>query len=140
KFERPKADDPNKGTINEKRHGAFPVAVALETKVPAAWLRKIDSFAEDDVPVDKRPTVRVVAIGHGGVFIAPTLSPVREKLLLDTCNWLLGRDDLLAKDNRTWEYPRVTLTAAEKNLWKLGAWLGLPLVCIYLGMVMWLVR
>src|SRR5262249_16282669 len=102
--------------------------------------RPLGKGGEGSVSAEKRPTVRVAVIGHGGVFIAPTLSPVREKLLLDTCNWLLGRDDLLAKDNRTWEYPRVTLRAGEKNLWQLGAWLGLPLVCVYLGMVMWLVR
>ena len=36
-YEPPKADDPNKGTRDEKRRGPFPLAVAVETTVPAEW-------------------------------------------------------------------------------------------------------
>ncbi len=132
KFERPKADDPNRGTLNAERKGPFPIGVAVEAKVPAAW------YGEDRPATT--PSVRIAVVGHGGVFIAPTLNAAKEKLLLDTCNWLLGRDDLLAKDHITWSFPRVSLDATEQPLWKWGAGLGLPLVFVYLGLAMWLVR
>src|SRR5262249_732218 len=85
RFEEPKPGDRDRGTVREKRRGQFPIAVAVETKLPASWYR--DSKSATPAPV------RLAVIGHGGVFMGPTLSPVREKLLLDVSNWLLGRDD-----------------------------------------------
>jgi hypothetical protein len=123
-------DDPKKGTADEERHGPFPIGVAVETQVPASW------FDKDSA---KAPKVRVAVIGSGGAFVGPTLSPLKEKLFLDTVNWLLGRDDLLAKDSETWEYPRVELTPLELNCWYAVSY-GLPVLFIYMGMVVWLVR
>ena len=82
----------------------------------------------------------VEVIGHGGVFVGPNLTPVREKLLLDSCNWLLGRDDLLAKDNEVWEYPRVLLSDTQRNLWHWGTFLGMPLFFVYVGIMVFMVR
>jgi len=84
--------------------------------------------------------VRVAVIGHGGVFIGNTLPAVKEKLLLDVCNWLLGRDDLLAKAEHRWQYPRVTLADSQQALWQWGTRLGLPLLFAYLGLVVLMVR
>jgi hypothetical protein len=131
RFKPPATDDPDRGTVKERRRGQFPLAVAAETKLPASW------YGDSDA---KPATVRVAVIGHGGVFIGPNLSPVREKLLLDVTNWLLGRDDLLARDAETWQYPRVELTDTEHELWQWGARLGLPLLFVYLGCAMVLVR
>ena len=50
------------------------------------------------------------------------------------------RDDLLAKQQETWSFPRVELTDAEEKLWHWGAFLGLPIAFMYLGMLMWFVR
>jgi hypothetical protein len=132
KFERPKPDDPNRGTVNEKRRGPFPVGVAVKTKLPADWF--------PGTPGQTPPTVRLAVIGHGGIFIANTLSPLREKLLLDTCNWLLGREDLLNKDYQTWKFPRLQMSDNEQSLWKLGTRVGLPLMFVYLGLVMFFIR
>ena len=131
-YERPKQDDPNRGTVQEKRRGPFPIGVAVETTVPAAWY--------DGKPPATLPKVRVAVVGHGGVFMGENLKPMNEKLFLDTANWLMGRDDLLARDRGTWEYPRVELSDTENSLWQWGTRLGLPLLFVYLGMVMWLVR
>jgi hypothetical protein len=131
RFEKPK-DDPKKGTVEEKRKGQFPIGVAVETQLPASWY----SGEEKARPA----TVRLAVLGHGAVFSGINLSPVREKLLLDTCNWLLGRDDLLAQDNVTWEYPRVNLSDTSLSLWQWGTRLGLPLLFVYLGMVVLMVR
>lgn len=131
RFERPKDDDPARGTINEKRRGRFPIGVALETTVPPSW------YGEKEGSPAK---VRLAVIGHGGVFSGQSLNPTKEKLFLDVANWLLGRDDLLARDNLTWEYPRVSLGPTAKAIWQWGLWLGLPLLVVYLGMIMWLVR
>ena len=96
RFEPPKADDPTKGTFDEKRRGPFPIAVAVEVPVPESWQEGKDA----------KPTmVRLAVIGSGGIFVGQTLSPAREELLLDTCNWLLGRDDLLPKVERGVEIP-----------------------------------
>jgi hypothetical protein len=127
----PSKDDPNKGTLDEKRRGPFPVGVAVETMTPAAW------YAEGG---GKPVPVRVAAIGQGGLFVGAELSPTREKLLLSTCNWLLGRDDHLPRDDRPWSYPRVNLEPQQKELWRWGTFLGLPAVFAYLGMVVLLVR
>ena len=95
----------------------------------------------------KRATpVRVVAIGHGGLFADETWSTAREKVLLDTCNWLLGRDDLLSRDDRAqnpeteWRYPRLNLEAQDRALWQWGLGLGLPVLCLYLGVLVLLMR
>jgi hypothetical protein len=131
RFEPPKANDFSRGTVDEKRRGPFPVGLAVETSVPATW------YSDKDA---KPGTVRVAAIGHGGVFIGTNLSPVREKLLLDVSNWLLGRDDLLTKDEHRWEYPRVALSERQQALWQWGTRLGLPVVFAYLGLVVLMVR
>ena len=106
--------------------------MAVQTTLPADWYSG-DANA-------KPATVRVAAIGHGGVFMGQTLTPAREKLLLDTCNWLLGRDDLLAKADQQWQYPRATLTATQRSLWEWGTRLGLPVLFVYLGVVVLMVR
>lgn len=131
RFEPPKPDDPMKGTRDEKRRGPFPIGVAFETTLPAGWYESKD---------DKPATVRVAAIGHGGLFSGTELSPAKERLFLNTCNWLLGRDDLLPRADRPWQYPRVQMSPYEQSLWHWGAWLGLPALFAYLGLVVLMVR
>jgi hypothetical protein len=130
-FEPPKTPPTGKETVTQEREGSFSVALGVEVPVPASWA---ESNAE------RAATVRLAVIGHGGVFGGPKLTPAREKLLLDTCNWLLGRDDLLARDQGTWKYPRVELDETEVRLWQWGTLLGMPLVCLYLGVVVLMVR
>jgi hypothetical protein len=132
RFEPPKPDDPNAGTPDEKRRGPFPIGVAVETNVPADWYA--------DAKNTKPARVRVAAIGNGSLFTGTTLTPAKEELLLDTCNWLLGRDDLLPRADRVWDYPRVSLTSREYTLWRWGAWLGLPGLFTYMGLVVLMVR
>jgi hypothetical protein len=127
----PGKDDPNKGTVDEKRRGPFPIGVAIETKTPAAW------YAEG---AGKPTSIRVAAIGHGGLFVGTELSPAKETLLLNTCNWLLGRDDRLPQAEQVWQYPRVALTSQAHWLWRWGGWLALPIGFAYLGLVVLLVR
>jgi hypothetical protein len=131
RYEPPKDNDPAKGKLDEKRRGPFPIGVSVETSVPAAWYTNKNA---------KPATARVAAIGHGGLFIGPTLPPVKEKLLLDICNWLLGRDDLLTKDENRWQYPRITLSDSQQSLWQWGMRLGLPVLFAYLGLVVLMVR
>jgi hypothetical protein len=131
RYEPPAATDFTKGTLDEKRRGPFPIGIAVETRVPAAWSTDKDA---------KPANVRLAAIGQGGVFIGQTLPPVKEKLLLDTCNWLLGRDDLLTNDKHPWQYPRVELTEREQTLWQWGTRLGLPVAFAYLGLMVLMVR
>jgi hypothetical protein len=131
RFEPPKMDDPTKGTLDEKRRGPFPIGVAIETPLPADW------FADSKPPATD---VRVAAIGSGGVFTGTELAPAKEELLLNTCNWLLGRDDLLPRADQTWSYPRVSLDPKTYTVWRWGAWLGLPIVFAYLGLVVLMLR
>ncbi len=132
RYEPPKKGDLDQGTLAEKRQGQFPIGVAAEVKVPESW--------SDGGAKSTAQQVRVAVIGHGGVFMGPTLNPVQEKLLLDVSNWLLGRDDLLARDERSWEYPRVEMGEQAIMLWQWFAGLGLPLVFVLLGCVVLLVR
>lgn len=114
--------------LDRTRRGSFPIAVTVETTLPVAW------------GAPRSEKVRVAAIGHGGVFAGEKLPPANEKLLLDTCNWLLGRQDSLAQDNKLWDYPRVDLTVRQHAFWQWGAWFGLPAIVFFLGLVVLLVR
>jgi hypothetical protein len=132
RFEPSKPDDPAKGTPDEKRRGPFPIGVAIETKIPADWYEGTKSA--------EPATVRLAAIGNGSLFSGGELSPAKEELVLDSCNWLLGRDDLLPQADRVWRFPRVSLTAREHTLWRWAGWLGLPGLFAYLGLVVLMVR
>jgi hypothetical protein len=131
RFEPPKPDDPTKGTLDEKRRGPFPIGVAVETRVPVGWYPD---------PGGRPALVRVAAVGNGGLFTGLDLPPAKEELLLNTCNWLLGRDDLLPSNESVWKYPRVALDQTAHDLWHWGTWLGLPGVFTYVGLVVLLVR
>jgi hypothetical protein len=126
-----KPDDPNKDTVRETRKGPFPIAAAVEAKPPDNWA------SGGAKPADR---VRVAVIGHGGVFSGASLKPIQERLLLDTCNWLLGRDELLAHEEETWTYPRVHLTENEQAWWTWGTLLASLAFFPYLGGIVWFVR
>jgi hypothetical protein len=107
---------------NPQTSGQWPIGVALEARLPKSWN-----------PDQK--TVRVAVIGHGGVFIGNQLSPARERLLVDTCNWLLGREEMLNREHIPWEFPRIALSENAKHLWVWATWLGIPALFFYLGVV-----
>jgi hypothetical protein len=130
RFEPPKPADAARDTPEKKRQGYFPIGVAVETPIPGSW------YSGKEKPA----TARVAVIGSGGLFVGENLPPVKEELLLDVCNWLIGRDDLLTQDKGRWEYPRVSLSARDHVLWQWGARLGLPLLFAYLGLMVLLVR
>jgi hypothetical protein len=131
RYEPPKSDTIVGESLDKSRLGPFPIGVALETTVPKDW------YTDKDAQPAK---ARVAAIGQGGVFIGKSLSPAKEKLLLDTSNWLLGRDDLLTKGDDPWQYPRVTLGDTQLALWQWGTRLGMPVLFAYLGLIVLMVR
>jgi hypothetical protein len=126
-YEPARPDDPVTDPYEAKRLGPFPVGVAVE--VPN-WY---------STATNEAPPLRVAAIGQGGVFIGRTLDPAHEKLLLDTCNWLLGRDEQLTSQGAEWKYPRVQLDDRSRALWLWGVMGGLPLLVAFAGLVvvMW---
>src|SRR5207253_1056341 len=169
RFEPPKPDDPTRGTRDEHRRGAFSVGIGVETTVPAEWVDPqsaalkaaslvgagadvIDPagtvFAESLVPADlyakpgsKSTPVRLAAIGHGGWFVGPELSPAKEGLLVTICNWLLHRDERLPNASaEAWRFPRVTLSDRAHTLWIWGMLLALPGLFVYLGSLVLLKR
>jgi hypothetical protein len=127
-YEPSKADEQVTDPFDAKRLGPFPIGVAVE--VPN-WYSTTTADA---------PPLRVAAIGQGGLFIGPKLSPAKEKLLLDTCNWLLGRDTQLTRPGAEWKYPRLELTDQTRSLWLWGVVGGLPLLFLYLGLVVAMLR
>jgi hypothetical protein len=131
RYEPPKSETFPGDPLDKSRLGPFPIGVALETTVPKDW------YSDKDAQPAK---VRIAAIGQGGVFIGKTLTPAKEKLLLDVSNWLLGRDDLLTKGNEPWQYPRVALGETPLALWQWGTRLGLPVFFAYLGLIVLMVR
>jgi hypothetical protein len=155
RYEPPRPGDPTTGTLDEKRTGPFPIGVAVEVKPWACEDQTLQTGALIGLPGvssgsglasaisaagAKPPTTRVVVIGHGGVFMGPSLTPIKEKLLLDVCNWLMHRDDLLTKPGQVWEYPRVQLSEQAQTLWAWSTRLGMPGLFIYLGLVVLMVR
>jgi hypothetical protein len=166
KFDPAKPGDPKKGTRDEERRGPFPVGVAVETPIPVDWLDQdkatgfgpASAAAAAALPFDhglsaavvsaaaevvKRPTVRIVALGHGGLFTGKRLDPAAETLLLHAVNWQLRRDDRLpaeVADGDKWRFPRVDLSARQFRVWHLATFLGLPALIAYFGMIALMVR
>lgn len=90
-----------------------------------------------------RPTVRVVALGHGGLFTGKKLDPAQETLLLHSLNWQLKRDDRLPQDvpdDKKWRYPRANLAPREFTIWRWGTFVGLPLLVVYFGLIALMIR
>jgi hypothetical protein len=126
----PDLKDRNRGTLDARRRGAFPVGAAVEAAVPSTW------------GGPKGQSARVAVIGQGDVFTGTQLSPARERLLMQTTNWLLGRNDYLPSAEHPWNYPRLPLTPDQ---WQYRRWLdatswGLPVLFAYLGFVVLLYR
>jgi len=90
----------------------------------------------------KRESVRVIALGHGGMFTGKKLDPGSETLLLHSCNWLLKRDDRLPTDLPTearWQYPRAEISPGGIVIWRAVAF-GLPVLAIYFGLIAFIIR
>ena len=69
------------------------------------------------------------------------LAPLQEKTaatLEDYKKWL--QNDLLPRSDRTWSFPRVSLSGKEFTVWHYGTWLGLPAVFMFMGVVVVLWR
>ena len=157
------ADKKDGGGASVERRGPFSIALAAELPLPEKWL--IDAAAEhyrySDLPAltrllaitqrahDSQKRTRFIVLGHGGLFSKPELNPATEQLLLLACNWLLKRDERLPHVadpgapiaiDRPWEYPRVEMSPGTKEMWHWGAFLGLPALCVYLGLVVLMIR
>lgn len=150
-------DDPNLGTLLERRQGPLPVAAAAVVELPRSWTpeRSEEAWAASIValaglplhsagvlvaPRTTKETERLAVVGSGAAFVGKNLTPVQQKLLLDLSNWLLGRDDLLARNQETWEYPRVAFSETSYLLWQWFTRLGLPVFFVVLGATVLLVR
>jgi hypothetical protein len=151
--------DPKWGTRQAERRGPFPVGVAIESKIPAAWVNEdygreqaasvllmpLDSILATGVTVAAnkldRPTQRLVVFGSGNIFSGAKLEPAQEKLLLHSVNWLTGREDRLPRtDAPAWSFPRVEMTSRDKMLWRLGTAVVLPLSVVFLGLMVTMFR
>jgi hypothetical protein len=126
RFETPAPEDPDNGTLEARRRGPFTVGVAVETNLPESW--------------NVQGKVRVAALGEAGLFTGAELTAGQERLLLDTCNWLLGREEQLARPAPEWSYPRVEMSQEARTLWVWGARLGLPELFAFFGLIMLLIR
>jgi hypothetical protein len=168
RYEPTKPDSPIYGTREAERRGPFPIGVAVETTVPAEWRGNSKSAATNAallaasavgpaapfelatqalVPADsyagstKTIPLRVAAIGQGGAFSEPVLSPAKEQFLLQICNWLLSRDERMPHEAEThWQYPRVTLSQPCSSLWRNGTLIVMPAAMAFLGAFVLLVR
>jgi len=151
--------DPKWNTRQAERRGAFPVGVAVEGKIPAAWVKpeyeagqfaaglltRLDGVLAAGLTVAAaqldRPSGRLVVFGSGHVFSGPTLAAPQEKLLLHSVNWLTGRDDRLPRaDQPAWSFPRVEMPPRDVRLWRLGTAVGLPLLAVFAGLMVVMIR
>jgi len=147
------------GTRQAERKGPFPVGVAIESKIPAAWMNEAYDREEFGagllMPIDgvlaagltaaatklDRPVERLIVFGSGNIFTGAKLDAPQEKLLLHSANWLTGRADRLPRaDLPQWEFPRVEMTDREFYLWRYGTAIGLPLLAVYLGLLATMLR
>jgi hypothetical protein len=111
---------------------SFCIGAAIERTVPDDWLT-------DNKETKKK--IRVAAIGNGQLFTDEEMTPAKERLLVNTCNWLVGRGDYLARDSGNhWQFPRLQMDETTFLSWIGGATLGPPAVFAYLGFVVFLLR
>lgn len=151
--------DRKQGSRAAERKGPFPIGVAVEGKIPAAWFDEAydrEAFAAAMLsPLDgvfaagltaaatklERPTGRLIVFGSGSLFSGSKLEPPQEKLLVHSANWLTGRADRLPHaDLPPWQFPRVEMTPREFHLWRYGTAIGLPLLAVYLGLMAMMLR
>jgi hypothetical protein len=117
--------------------GGLPMGVAIESFQPA----ELWAPATGKSDADKSPhRVRLAAVGQANWLAGTKMSPANETLLVDTCNWLLKRDDRLPKAKETWQYPRVQLSERDQGLWRWSMFLGLPWTITCVGLVVLMVR
>ncbi len=155
-------DDPKRNTHQEERKTSFPIAVAVQSRIPAAWVneeyQRQEAAAALLSPTDNLyaagltvaaakldcPLQRTVVFGSGNLFSGKELSPPQERLLVHSVNWLTGRADRLpapaTEKTREWHYPRVSMTERDLWLWRLGTLVGLPLAVAGLGLFALMVR
>jgi hypothetical protein len=117
--------------------GGLPMGVAIESfQPPELW-----TPATGKSDAEKAPhRVRLAAVGQANWIAGAKLSPANETLLVDTCNWLLKRDDRMPKSKETWEYPRAQLSLRDRLLWQLSMLFGLPWVIFNAGVVVLMMR
>ena len=124
----------DKDPYTERRKGPFPIGVAAEEELPAAWFKE----------GERRPgLVRSAVVGESWWLVGPVLDPARERLAVDLAQWLVGRDDALAREpglDDEWRYPRVGMSPREQGLWSRGALLGLPVLAGFAGFAVRLYR
>ncbi len=127
------SDQPqNTGKKVTTDEGYYPIGAAADVTVPPTWSKS---------PTTAPRTTRVAVIGNGRLFVDEELNPAKERLLVDVCNWLVGRDDLLPRVGPdVWKYPRVTLEEREKELWHWSILVGLPALFAYFGLVVLMIR
>jgi hypothetical protein len=125
--------------------GLASLGVGFPTGLPVAGLPTetfLPALPESDRP--KPPTVRLVVLGHGGLFTGEkSMAPGEEALLLHALNWQLRRDDKLPQAvtaGQEWKYPRVKLDAVQKAAWTGGAVALLPLTCAVFGVIVLMIR
>jgi len=162
RYEPTPADDPKRNTREEERKTSFPIAVAIESKIPAAWINedyeRQEAAAALLTPMDStfavgltvaadqlaRPTQRTVVFGSGSLFSGKELTPPQEKLLVHTVNWLTSREDRLPKPatdaTPEWHYPRVAMSDRDRFLWRYGTWVGLPTIVAFIGLLAMMIR
>ena len=88
-----------------------------------------------------RPTQRLIVFGSGNLFAGSKLEPAQEKLLLHSVNWLTDRADRLPQaELPPWSFPRVQMSERDAKLWRLGIAVGLPLLAVYVGLTVMMVR
>ena len=120
--------------FTERRKGPFPVGVAAEELLPESWFKE----------GERRPgPVRTAVVGESWWLVGPTLDPARERLAVDLAQWLVGRDDTLARKpdaDHEWRYPRLGMSPREQGLWSRMALLGLPVMAAFSGFAVLLYR
>jgi hypothetical protein len=125
--------------------GLSSISTPLDGGLLAAGLTAQTGLSRDAandtlVPQTTRKTGRLVVIGNGGVFTGQQLPPANEQLLLHSCNWLLHRDERLPRTDGEWTYPRLDRGERDNFLWRNGATFGLPLLFLYVGLIVLIVR
>jgi len=109
---------------SEDRKGPFTVAAAVDGSAPGDKGKEV-------------PALRAVVVGSASAFSNQNISPLEVDFMVNSIQWILGRNESLGISPKTPKDFSVSLDDDQQRVIMLSTLLGIPLVTGVLGFLVW---
>jgi ABC-type uncharacterized transport system involved in gliding motility auxiliary subunit len=109
---------------SEDRKGPFTVAAAVDGAAPGDKGKEV-------------PALRAVVVGSASAFSNQNISPLEVDFMVNSIQWILGRNESLGISPKTPKDFSVSLDDDQQRVIMLSTLLGIPLVTGVLGFLVW---